>query len=160
VLFTGQYEHNLDAKHRLAIPSDIRAALDPARHGTGFYLAPGPNEVPWLWPQRIFEAMAGALEQSLLPAEEQMLYEQMLFSQATHLEIDSTNRVRLPQRVVNHFKLGPAVMILGVKDHLELHDPACWQAQLDEQLGQQRSLMLRAREALRQQQPGSDSSGS
>ena len=155
MLFTGQYEHNLDAKHRLAIPSDIRAALDPARHGTGFYLAPGPNDAPWLWPQRIFEAMSGALEQSLLPTEEQMLYEQLLFSQATHLEIDSTNRIRLPQRLVDHFKLGPSIMILGVKDHLELHNPATWQQQLDKQLGQQKSIMLRAREALRQQQPDS-----
>ena len=37
MLFTGEYEHTIDAKQRLAIPADVRAILDPDRD---------PDEIP------------------------------------------------------------------------------------------------------------------
>ena len=38
MLFTGSYEHTIDAKNRLAIPSAIRGELDPETDGTRFYV--------------------------------------------------------------------------------------------------------------------------
>ena len=59
MLFTGEYEHSIDAKQRLAIPSDLRGRLDPEIHGSAFYVAPGQQGSLWIWPEKTFEQMAG-----------------------------------------------------------------------------------------------------
>lgn len=152
MIFTGEYEYTIDAKQRLAIPAEIRSRLDPEQDGHAFYLAPGPNGVPWLWPERIFEQMAGSMETSFLKPDESLEFEQLLFSQATRLDIDKTGRIRLPERVMARLDLGPTVTILGVKDHLELHDPERWNADREEKLAKQAEIVLRARRAYEERQ--------
>jgi MraZ protein len=163
MLFTGEYEHTIDAKQRMAIPSEIRAQLAAAAgegEGSGaLYLAPGPNGHPWLWPEQTFVAMAGALEKSLLPPEELMEFEEFLFSQSRRLEIDNAGRVRLPERAIADAGLGQSVVILGVKDHLELRDPAKWSRQRTENMARQAEIMLKARRALDQQRQGGSPGG-
>lgn len=147
-MFTGEYEHTIDAKQRLAIPAEIRSRLDPQAHGEAFYAVPGPNGAVWLWPERTFEQMAGAMEQSLLPAEEMMEFEEMLFSQAGRLEVDKAGRVRLPERLLQFAGITQSVVVLGVKDHLELRDAKIWQARRKEKLNKHGETFLRARRAL------------
>jgi len=151
VLFTGEYEHVIDAKQRLAIPAELRARLDPVNHGEGFYLVPGPNGALWLWPERTFEQMAGAMEQSLLPAEEMMEFEELLFSQAARSDADSAGRIRLPDRLLQWAGITDRVVILGVKDHLELRNPGDWSVRRQEKLDKHGEIMLRARRALAEQ---------
>ena len=126
MLFTGEYEHTIDAKHRMAIPADFRSLMQPDSLGSAFYLSPG------LWPERTFERLAGAMSSSFLQNEELMEFEQLLYSQSRRLELDKTGRVRLPERMLAEAQLGQQVVILGVKDHLELRDPEQWKSQLAE----------------------------
>ena len=154
MLFTGEYEHTIDAKHRMAIPSEIRSRLDPEVDGEAFYLVPGPEGALWLWPERTFERMAGVMEQSLLPAEEVLEFEELMFPQASRLDLDKTGRVRLPERMIRLAELGQQVMILGVRDHLEIRDPEKWAAIREQKLARQGEIMLRARRALAPRQPG------
>ncbi len=154
MLFTGEYEHTIDAKQRMAIPSEIRAQLAASLtdgSAAALYLAPGPNAHLWLWPEQTFTAMAGALEKSLLPPEELMEFEEFLFSQSRRLDIDKAGRVRLPERAIADAGLGESVVILGVKDHLELRDPNQWAKQRKENIARQAEIMLKARRALDQQ---------
>ena len=150
MLFTGEYEHTVDDKQRLAIPSEIRSRLDPAKHGAGFYAVPGPNGALWMWPEKTFEQMAQAMDQSLLPAEELMEFEELLFSQSQWVELDKTGRIRLPERLMQRFGLTNSVTILGLKDHLELRDTKQWQRIREQKLQKQAEIMLRARQALEQ----------
>lgn len=148
MLFTGEYEHTVDAKGRLAIPSELRSRFDPAVHGKGLYLAPGPSDALWLWPAKTFEQMAAASEGSLLPDEDMLEYEELLYSQSTWVELDTAGRIRIPERLLNLAQLGSNVVLLGVKDHLELRDPQRWAAQRDKRLAQQADIMVRARRAM------------
>lgn len=154
MLFTGEYEHNIDAKQRLAIPAEWRAQLDPEAHGRAFFAAPGANGSLWLWPERTFERMASAMEESLLPGEEAMAFQELLFPRSRRLEIDKAGRVHIPEAILQEYGLGPSVVLIGVKDHLELRDPAKWQAQRLESLGRHAEIMLRARAALDRHQRG------
>jgi MraZ protein len=157
VLFTGEYEHTIDAKHRLAIPAEIRCRLDASIHGEGFYLAPGSNGALWLWPEKTFEQIAGMLDQSLVPEEDMMDFEELLFSQSALLAMDKTGRVRLPDRLIEFAGLKQTVVILGVKDHLELRDPTDWNRRRQEKLAMQGEIMLRARRALTERRRASQS---
>ncbi|MDP7028935.1 MAG: hypothetical protein QF733_01785 [Phycisphaerales bacterium] len=148
VLFTGEYEHTIDAKSRLAIPAEIRAGLEAAKYGTAFYVAPGTADTLWLWPERLFEAMASAGEASLLPDEDLLEFEELLYSQACRAELDKSGRLRIPERLLSLAGLGSSVTLLGVKDHLELRDPERWARQRDEKLAKQSEIMMRARRAI------------
>jgi len=154
VLFTGEFEHTIDTKHRLAIPSEIRSRMDPEVDGEAFYLVPGPEGALWLWPERTFERMAGAMEQSLLPAEEVLEFEELMFPQASRLGLDKAGRVHLPERMIRHAGLGQQVMILGVWDHLEIRDPEKWEEIRKKKLARQGEIMLRARRVMAPRQTG------
>jgi MraZ protein len=138
----------VDAKGRLAIPSEVRSRLDPQVHGSGLYLAPGPSDALWLWPAKTFEQMAAASEGSLLPDEDMLEFEELLYSQSTYVELDSAGRIRIPERLLNMAQLESSVVLLGVKDHLELRDPQRWATQRDERLEKQADIMIRARAAM------------
>jgi MraZ protein len=148
VLFTGDYEHTIDAKQRLAIPSEIRSRMSPELQGEAFYVVPGANGSLWLWPERTFERMASAMEQSLVPGEEMMEFEELLFPQSRRLEVDKAGRVRIPEQMLQEYGLGQTVVILGMKDHLELRDPEQWKTQRQQRIAKQAEIMVRAREAL------------
>lgn len=148
MLFTGEYEHTIDSKLRMAIPAEFRSHLEPDTLGSAFYLSPGPNGALWLWPERTFERLAGAMSSSLLPAEELMEFEELLYSQSRRLELDKAGRVRLHEQLLTEAGLGKQVVILGVKDHLELRDPEQWKMQRQQKLAKQSEIMLRARQAM------------
>jgi len=126
VFFFGQYEHTIDAKQRLAIPADARSVLDAAGHGTAFIAAPGSDGAINLWPERTFNEYAENLGGSLLEDEDLIEYQQLLFSQSQRCTMDSVGRIRLPERLIERYGLSRSVMVLGVKDHLEVIDLEQW----------------------------------
>jgi MraZ protein len=155
VLFTGEYEHTIDAKLRLAIPAEIRAQLQrDAGKGevSAVYAAPGINGGIWLWPERTFMEMANGIERSLLPAEELLEFDEITFPASRRLEIDGNGRIRLPERMLHQAALRSAVVILGMRDHLELRDPEHWNRLQEARHAKRREIVLRARQA---QQAGS-----
>jgi MraZ protein len=147
MFFVGEYEHALDGKQRFAIPAEIRDLLKPEVHGDAFIAAPGANGCLWLWPEKTFQELAAALGGSLLGDEDIQQLERLIFSQAARVAVDSAGRVRVPDRLLQTFGLSGSVMILGVKDHLELMDPKTWKEEHSRLLPKQGDLWRRARQA-------------
>ncbi len=127
MLFLGEYEHALDPKRRLAVPAEVRSGLNPAIHGAGFVGMPGPNGSLWLWPEKTFAMLAEKLGGSLLADESLTDFERHVFSKAAALPLDGAGRIRIPERLLSQHGLTDKVMILGVRDHLELCSPQHWQ---------------------------------
>ena len=148
MFFFGQHQHVIDAKQRLAIPAAIRDVLSEEIHGQVFWASPGPNGQLWLWPEKTFQRYAGNLEGSLLPEQDSMDYEQMLFAQSQRCPMDAAGRVRLPETLLDRFNLSGSVIVLGVKDHLEVVDPDTWQG-LQQAKWNDPELLDRARQAHR-----------
>ncbi len=149
MLLTGKYEHSIDAKQRLAIPAKIRAGLDPKREGETFYVIEGPNGGIWLWPQRTFERMAGEIEETLAPATELMDFDEVTFPDARQVEIDSAGRIRLPEGMLAEAGISSRVVILGMRDHLEVWDPDRWETRRREKAAKRAEIVQRVRASLR-----------
>lgn len=154
MLFTGEYEHTIDAKSRILLPAEIRGQ-HRMEEGFAFYLVPGPNGALWMWPQATFEQMAGAIEQSLVPGDELMEFDELFFSQAVRVEIDKAGRIRVPERLIQQLGLANPVVILGARDHLELRGSAQWRVRLGEKMAKRDEIMLRARRSLAERPRGS-----
>ena len=148
MLFLGEYEHTLDQKQRLAIPSELREVLDPKQHGEAFIAAPGANGSLWLWPERTFAQLSQSLGGSLVGDPSMQDFERLVFSQAARVPLDNAGRVRIPDRLLTKFGLAGSIMILGVRDHLELTEPTAWKREQERLQPETADIWRRARQAL------------
>ena len=154
MIFTGTYEHAIDSKNRLAVPSEVRVQLQrAAKAGEGdplpLYVTLGEGGVLCIYTREGFEKRADELDHSELNADELLAYERLLFSLSQRVEIDKQGRIRLPESLLKRVKLGPEVTLIGVKDHLEVHDRAKWQEYVESILSNQPALLMNPRRAMR-----------
>lgn len=166
VVFTGTYEHTIDAKNRLAIPSRIRSLLqrEAAAAGGGdpgnilLYVVLAKNNVLCLYTEREFERRAMELEHSERHPDEILEYEELRFSLAEAVELDAAGRIRLPDNLLKMAGLGPEVVLMGVKDHLQIRDRKAWYAQRDHLLRTRPQMLMNPRQAMRRPaEPSGDS---
>lgn len=154
MVFTGTYEHTIDSKNRLAIPSEVRSQVQKeARTGEGdavyLYVTLGEGRTLALYTEHGFEQRARELDSSELEAEQLLAYERLLFSTSQRVEIDKQGRVRLPDQLLKRTQLGSEVVLLGVKDHLEVRDRQAWLAYLDQMLAEGGAALMNPRRAMK-----------
>ncbi len=145
MLFTGTYEHSIDAKQRLAIPAEVRETLDAQRDGASLYVVLSEGPTLCVYTEAGFQKRADELDDSTLPPEEVLEYERFFFSLARRVELDKQGRVRLPEQLLKMVDLKRDVVLIGVKDHLEIHDRESWYEQFRAKLSQKPQLLMNPR---------------
>jgi MraZ protein len=128
----GEHELTIDDKNRLLIPSDIRKLLNPERDGEALFLVIGVNRKPWLYPERYYETLVSQEPAEMMPADERLSRDQLLFGMASRLEWDKQGRVLVPEKTLRRTGLGREVTLLGVRNHLELWNRGDWDARREE----------------------------
>ena len=141
MLFTGETERSIDEKSRISIPAEMRAGFTSGI----VYASPGGNNSIWLSPEETFEQKASSLGQSLYPDEDEMDFEQILFSQSRRLEIDKQGRIRLPDALLELAEIQGQAYVIGVGDHLEILNHSVWEKKRESNLAKLRDIMKRAR---------------
>lgn len=143
MLFTGQYEHSIDAKGRLAVPADIRQRWDATRDGAAWYAVPWVGGMIRLYTESSFVTRAEGLGGSLTPDEDEAELQATLFGLARRIEPDSAGRIRLPDQMVSMTGLPAEVVLVGAGDRLEVRDRSEWEASTADRLNQLPELMRR-----------------
>jgi len=150
LVFTGTYEHAIDAKHRLAIPSDIRRDLQRGL-GTGegdavvLYCVLGGLDVLCLYTEPGYQRLAEELRHSGIDPQELLDYEEVFYANSKRIEMDSAGRVRLPENLLKQTGLAGEVVIAGAGDHLKIRERAAWQARQDAVLKDRPNLLVNPR---------------
>ncbi len=163
MVFTGTYEHTIDGKHRLAVPSDVRRRLqagDANPEAPVFlYVMLGEKDSLCLYSEKDFERRAEQLDNSEMDADELLEYERLMFSLSARVEMDAQGRVRLPDNLLKMSKLGTDVVLIGVKDHLEIRDRQTWRDHVMQTLAKDPQILMNPRRAMRQRKasPGAES---
>jgi MraZ protein len=148
MIFTGYYEHGIDAKNRLAIPAKFRSRIDPERDGVGFVIVPGqPSTRLWLYTERHFERLAARADSALIPDDDQLKFEQVFFPLAEYLELDTQGRILIPEKMLRRAGIGREVVICGVRDHLEIRQRDEFDNEIGEYWDRYRAYQLKARTA-------------
>jgi DNA-binding transcriptional regulator/RsmH inhibitor MraZ len=75
-------------------------------------------------------------------------FERHVFSQAARVPLDNAGRIRIPDRLLQKFGLAGSIMVLGVRDHLELTEPGAWKREQERVQPDAADLWRRARQAL------------
>jgi MraZ protein len=133
--FRGHYEHSLDAKNRLSIPSRFRAAFS-----NGIVLAKDPETCLAVWTpvthEAIIERALGQLNPMSAEYRKLARYHQ---GNSFDLELDAAGRVTLPPPLLADAGIEKEVMVVGVGDHLEVWSRERWRRQaeaLDAEIGE------------------------
>lgn len=125
---TGTYTRNLDDKHRLAIPKNLREEMG---NGDRVYIAPGTETSLVLYSDSEFEAVAKRFADASSNRPDTRNYLRLFYSRAERLDVDKQGRVRIPERLVQFGGLQREVVLLGVHDHAEIWDQSRWQEFLE-----------------------------
>jgi MraZ protein len=123
MLLTGTFPRTLDDKKRLALPKRVRELLkEPAT----LFVTPGPDQALRLYTEESLKRLAEKLEAS--PAKpETRVFERLHFAQTEAIDVDRSGRILIPDRLIQFAGLKTDVVMIGVRDHLELWDAERWQ---------------------------------
>jgi MraZ protein len=129
MLLTGTYPRTLDDKKRLALAKRVREQLgDPKT----LFVTPGPDQCLWLYTQDGLERLAEKLDQSPATDAEARVFRRLYFAQTEAVDVDGSGRVLIPERLVQFADLKHEVVLIGVRDHLELWDAERWQRYIEQ----------------------------
>jgi MraZ protein len=127
MLLTGTHPRTLDDKKRLALPKRLREQLgDPPT----LFVTPGPDQCLWVYTQDGLERLAEKLDRSPAADAEARVFRRLYFAQTEAVDVDRNGRVLIPERLVQFAGLQHEVVLIGVRDHLELWDAQRWQQYL------------------------------
>jgi MraZ protein len=124
MLFTGSYRRALDEKQRLPLPKPLRESLAP---GARLFMTPGLDGCLAVFPEATFASLADRLAASSPAAREVRDYSRLFYSQAACVVPDRQWRVRVPLELTQRLGLGGEVMLVGVRDHIEIWPAEKWQ---------------------------------
>ena len=123
--FHGTFDHTLDAKNRLTVPSKFRSAL-----AGKIFLVKGGEPCLSVYPEDTYTRMTGAALAGLNPLSTQAReFSRLFYSNAMEVELDGAGRIMLPQRFMEHAGMtSREVVVTGAGACLELWSRATWES--------------------------------
>ncbi|MBM4071520.1 MAG: division/cell wall cluster transcriptional repressor MraZ [Planctomycetes bacterium] len=128
MLLTGTHPRTLDEKKRLALPRRIREQLGGINR---LYITQGQDQCLWLYGPAELEKLAEKIDQSPATDKEVRDFRRLFFAGMEETDIDRNARILIPERLIQFAGLRHEVVLLGVRDRLELWDKGRWEAYLD-----------------------------
>ncbi len=116
-MFFGYYEHNLDDKGRLVIPSKMRDEI-----GHFIYIMKGFDGALSIYKEEAFQSLVSEAESLPFNKKNSRDYLRVQLASTCELEIDKMGRIQIPQTLLNKYSIGKEVVIIGVGDHIEVWD--------------------------------------
>lgn len=129
MLFTGTYPRTLDDKNRLALPKRIREQIG---EDAPLFVTPGPDQTLWVYTKDELERLSTKLDETPATDAEARVFRRLFFAQMEEVDLDGSSRILIPDRLRQFAGLEHEVVLLGVRDHLELWDATRWQTFLGE----------------------------
>lgn len=123
-MFLGRYEHTIDEKGRVTIPSDFREAL-----GDSVYVTQGFDGNLQAFPGELFERMSDQVRSISFLGANSRLLRRLLFSNAKQINFDNAGRILIPGFLREAANLEETAIVVGMGEYFELWAPDRWQAQ-------------------------------
>ncbi|MGI6103269.1 MAG: division/cell wall cluster transcriptional repressor MraZ [Patescibacteria group bacterium] len=123
-MFVGEYEHNLDAKGRLAVPYRMRRELE-----AGAVVTRGVDGCLVMYTRDEWERLAAQIAALPMSDPKARRFARFFLAGAAEVEFDKQGRVLLPTYLREYAKFDGAVVVAGVFNRIELWSQAAWAAQ-------------------------------
>ena len=121
-MLIGEYEHSLDVKGRLIMPSKLRIDI-----GESFIITKGLDGCLFVFSQNEWNNFETKLKTLPLSDKNARNFVRFFLSGATVCEIDKQGRFLIPANLRESAKLDKDAMIVGVGTRLEIWNKEIWQ---------------------------------
>lgn len=121
-MFIGEYEHSIDQKGRVIIPSRLRDDL-----GLDFIVTKGLDNCLFIYPNSEWKVLEEKLKTLPLTSKDARAFVRFFFSGATECEVDKQGRILIPQNLREYAEIDKDVKILGVSTRVEIWSKTKWQ---------------------------------
>ena len=122
-MFIGEYQHNLDTKGRIIIPSKFRDELH-----TTFILTRGLDNCLTIYSLEQWDKMFVEINKLPTTKKAARQYVRMLTSTATECTLDNQGRIQIPSFLSKPVNISKECVVIGSNDHIEIWDKATWDA--------------------------------
>jgi MraZ protein len=141
-MFLGQYQHSIDNKGRLTIPSRFRELLA----AEGAYILKGFDRNLIVLPEPAFERISNRVNGLSMTDATARALRRLIFSTAERVEADRTGRILIPDFLRQAANLDSEAMLIGAGNYFEIWSPELWsqqvtQIQEDDSNGQRFALL-------------------
>ena len=120
-MFMGEYNHTIDAKGRLIIPSKFREAL-----GNEFVLTKGLDGCLFVFPMKEWEAFEEKLRSLPLIDKNARKFSRFFFAGASTCELDKQGRILVPGTLREFAQMDKEVVLTGMLDRIEVWSKEQW----------------------------------
>lgn len=120
-MFIGEYQHNLDEKGRLAVPTKFRADLSK-----GAVVTRGLDRCLFLYPTEQWNELAAKLVKLPISQAKSRAFARLMLAGAMDVTVDRQGRLVLPEYLREYAGMDKKVVVAGLYDRLEIWDEASW----------------------------------
>lgn len=121
-MFMGEYQHTIDDKGRLIMPSKFREEL-----GEKFVVTKGLDNCLFVYPMTEWKILEEKLRSLPFTKADARAFARFFFSGAIECELDKQGRILLTANLRDHAKLQKDVYIIGVSSRLEIWSKEVWE---------------------------------
>lgn len=119
-MFTGEYNHSIDAKGRVIVPSKFREQL-----GEEFVVTKGLDGCLFVYPKTEWEGIEEKFRS--LPSNAQTRrFMRFFFAGAATCEVDKQGRILIPPNLREHADLQKDIVSAGVLNRVEIWNKDRW----------------------------------
>lgn len=126
-MLTGEFNHSIDSKGRLIIPSKLRDSL-----GEHFVITKGMDGCLFLYPENEWEAFEEKLRTLPLTNKKARDFKRFFLGSAVDGEVDKQGRVLLSSSLRTYAGLEKEVVLAGVLDKVEIWSKEAWDARTND----------------------------
>jgi MraZ protein len=121
VAFQGEFDHSVDDKGRVIIPTRFRSSL-----GERFYMTKGLDGCIFVYTEAAYKDLSETLSRQRQLDEHTMRLQR--FFTSTEVSADTQGRVAIPIKLREYAKIGEQgdVVIVGTGSRLEIWSAASW----------------------------------
>ena len=122
-MFMGEYQHTIDDKGRLIIPSKFRETL-----GQTFVLTRGLDQCVFGYPMDEWKQLEQKLKALPFTKKDARAFSRFFFSGAAECQLDKQGRVNISQPLRDYAQLDKDCVVIGVSSRIEIWNKSKWEA--------------------------------
>lgn len=128
-MFYGDSPHTVDDKGRVFVPKRFQDALPLTKDATRVaFVTRGQDACLYLFSEPGFERALAELDTRVFNGADLRGVKRVFFANTVRVELDSSGRILLPEKLRAAAKLGREIVLVGVGDRAEIWQKEAWEA--------------------------------